>query len=81
MAFIGLGRNTFRFRVGNPGSWGYQTDQSSTLRPGTRRKSRWLRVTTTAAFSKAMDAIRRSMRRTFSRRALSCATRAIADSV
>ena len=58
-----------------------QTDQSSTLKPGTRSKSRRLRVTTTAPFSNAMAAMRRSMRRTLSRRALSCATRAMADSV
>jgi hypothetical protein len=57
------------------------TDQSSTCRPGTRPKSRWLRVTTTAPCSRAMVAMRRSMRRTLSRRTLSCATRAIADSV
>ncbi len=71
----------FQLHPRRPGLIPPQTDQSSTLKPGTRSKSRRFRVATIARFSRAMAAMRRSMRRTLSRRALSCATRAMADSV
>ena len=57
------------------------TDQSSMCRPGTRLKSRRFRDTTTAPFSIAIAAIRRSIRPPFNRRALSADTLAITNSV
>jgi GAF domain-containing protein len=65
---------------GPAGAAHYQTDQSTMASPGTRTKSRWLRVTTVCPFSNATAAIRRSINPTFRRSERRCSNRRIAGS-